>query len=229
MTEADWNSCTEPRRMLEALRESGEASERKLRLFTAACCRRIWHRLRDVRSREAVEVAERFADGLASGPELEEASTQAAPAYSNGPLTDYAGRVAAWVACSEDPALAALDAEDWAARAAAGDEERSPAWLAAFTAEQRVHCQLLRCICGPVLFRPLPPVAPAVLAWNGGTVGRLAAGVYEERDFTQGRLGVLADAAEEAGLEDAEILAHLRSPGPHARGCWGVDLLLGRA
>jgi hypothetical protein len=66
------------------------------------------------------------------------------------------------------------------------------------------------------------------LAWNGGTVGRLAAGVYEERDLTQGRLGVLADAAEEAGLMAAELLAHLRSPVPHARGCWGVDLLLGR-
>jgi hypothetical protein len=94
--------------------------------------------------------------------------------------------------------------------------------------EEAVQANLLRCIFGPLLFRPLPPVAPAVLAWNGGVVGRLAAGVYEERDLTQGRLGVLADAAEEAGLADAELLAHLRSPGPHARGCWAIDLLLGR-
>jgi hypothetical protein len=96
------------------------------------------------------------------------------------------------------------------------------------TAEQAAQAALVRCIFGPVLFRKLPPVAPAVLAWNGGTVGRLAAGVYEARDFTQGRMGVLADAAEEAGLDGAELLAHLRSPGPHARGCWAVDLLTGR-
>jgi hypothetical protein len=90
------------------------------------------------------------------------------------------------------------------------------------------QADLVRCIIGPTLFRPLQPVAPAVLAWGGGTVVKLAAAVYEERDFTQGRMGVLADAGEEAGLDDAGLLAHLRSPGPHVRGCWAVDLLLGK-
>jgi len=95
--------------------------------------------------------------------------------------------------------------------------------------EKRAWCELLRCVFGPVLFRPLPTVSAVVLAWNGGTVVRLAAAVYEERDFSQERLGVLADAAEEAGLGDAEFLGHLRGPGPHVRGCWAIDLLLGRA
>jgi hypothetical protein len=67
-----------------------------------------------------------------------------------------------------------------------------------------------------------------VLAWGGGTVVKLAAGVYEEWVFTPGRMGVLADAAEEAGVTDADVLAHLRGPGPHVRGCWAVDLLLGK-
>jgi hypothetical protein len=60
-------------------------------------------------------------------------------------------------------------------------------------------------------------------------VVKLAAGAYEERAFSQGRLGVPAGAAEEAGPDDADLLAHLRSPGPHARGCHAVDLLLGKA
>jgi hypothetical protein len=88
---------------------------------------------------------------------------------------------------------------------------------------------LLRRIFGPVLFRPLRLVAPAVLAWNGGMVVKLAAGVHEERASSPGRLGVPADAAEEAGLDDADLLAHLRSLGPHPRGCHAVDLLLGKA
>src|SRR5437762_722095 len=59
-----------------------------------------------------------------------------------------------------------------------------------------------------------------------GIIPRLAQAVYEERAFE--RLPVLADALEEAGCTDAAILDHCRSPGPHARGCWVVDLLLGR-
>jgi hypothetical protein len=72
-----------------------------------------------------------------------------------------------------------------------------------------------------------------VLQWNDGTVRRLAEGAYEHRLLPSGtldlaRLAVLADALEEAGCDQADILKHLRGPGPHVRGCWAVDLLLGK-
>jgi hypothetical protein len=67
---------------------------------------------------------------------------------------------------------------------------------------------------------------PAILAWNEGTVRRIATGIYEERAFD--RLPILHDALLDAGCDNEDILAHCRSAGPHARGCWVIDLLLGK-
>jgi hypothetical protein len=99
----------------------------------------------------------------------------------------------------------------------------------AFGVEVEAQTNLLRCIFGDP-FQPLT-VSPAVLAWNDATVVRLAQAAYEERHMPEGtldngRLAVLADALEEAGCTDQDILNHLRGPGPHVRGCWAVDLLL---
>ena len=70
-TEAEWLGCTNPTPMIETLRRKG--SDRKLRLFACACIRRIWHLLKDQRSREVVLLAERFADGLATKEQLHRA------------------------------------------------------------------------------------------------------------------------------------------------------------
>jgi hypothetical protein len=105
----------------------------------------------------------------------------------------------------------------------------TPGWPGprdARAAERKAQTGLLRCIfVNP--FRPAPAIAPAWLAWNGGTVRKLAEAIYEDQAFD--RLPVLADALEDAGCSDADLLGHLRGPGPHARGCWAVDLLLGKA
>jgi hypothetical protein len=85
-----------------------------------------------------------------------------------------------------------------------------------------------RWLCDCVLGNPFRPVAfdPAWLAWNDGAVAKRAQAIYDDRGFD--RLPLLADALEDSGCTEAEILAHCRGPGPHVRGCWVVDLLLGK-
>jgi hypothetical protein len=100
-------------------------------------------------------------------------------------------------------------------------------------AEERVQAALLRDIFGNP-FRPSPPLPPAVLAWSDRVVQRLAQAAYDERRLPEGtlnpsRLAILADALLDAGGEDESLLEHLRSPGPHVRGCWAVDAVLSRS
>jgi hypothetical protein len=80
------------------------------------------------------------------------------------------------------------------------------------------------------LFRDIfgNPFRPLVLdpSWLNGTVTHLAHGIYADRAFE--RLPILADALPDAGCEDPEILSHCRGGGPHVRGCWLTDLLLGK-
>jgi hypothetical protein len=68
MTEAEWLACTDPQKMLEFLRD--KASDRKLRLFAVACCRRVWNLLSDKHSRKALTIAERYADAEVSEEKL---------------------------------------------------------------------------------------------------------------------------------------------------------------
>jgi hypothetical protein len=77
-------------------------------------------------------------------------------------------------------------------------------------------------LVGPNPFRPIS-FDPS---WRTEAVVGLARGMYESRDF--GPMPVLADALEDAGCADADVLAHCRGPGPHVRGCWVVDLVLGK-
>jgi hypothetical protein len=193
--------------MLEFLRDAGKGSDRKLRLFACGCVRRVWGLLEVGAFRRAVEAAE-LAPGRPS-PELPLKHLTAAATYRN------ADKAAFW-ATTASHHFAAVYASGSAAKATRRRR-----------VEEHSQAALLRDIVGNP-FRPLPPIPQTVLAWNDGCVVKLAARIYAERDFTRESLGVLADALEEAGCQDADILGHLRSPGPHVRGCWAVDLLVGK-
>ncbi len=90
-------------------------------------------------------------------------------------------------------------------------------------AEQQAQCALLRDIAGGT---GRPAVSAPWLTWGGGTLVKFARAIYEGRRFDD--LPILADALEDAGCPDDELLQHCRGGGPHARGCFVVDLLLGR-
>jgi hypothetical protein len=91
--------------------------------------------------------------------------------------------------------------------------------------EDREQVSLLRDIVG----NPFKPqhVEKSILRWRSRTVSDMARSIYDKRSFAA--LPVLGDALEDAGCTNADILAHCRGPGPHVRGCWVVDLLLGKS
>lgn len=238
LTESDWNASTDPQAMLEWLNATAKPSERKLRLFGCACVRRIWHLLTDERTRTAVEVAERYADGLATEQEL----TDAREAASNSATewlkaSEHNDQYAMWLTlraatvatgtAGEDAWRTATTAPVTAARAS-GIESIVKGEIDPENASQLAHlmcnlratqARLLRCIFSP--FRPLPPLKPSLL--SPAVVG-LAQAIYEERTFDG--LAVLGDALQEAGCREPEILAHCRSAEEHVRGCFVIDHLL---
>jgi len=95
----------------------------------------------------------------------------------------------------------------------------------AWSGERAFQCNCLRDLFGPLLFHTLM-LNSAWLTWHSGLLVSMARRMYDSRDFSD--MPVLADALEEAGCQDQDILRHCRSGGEHVRGCWVVDLLLGK-
>jgi hypothetical protein len=217
MTESEWLNSTDPEKMLTFLftipaHRRGRPTSRKLRLFACGVVRTAWQQLTEPCCRTAVEVAERFVDGLADKRELISAREAA---------------LRVWQATCRPAQLlfkAAHKAAGWDAAQAAEDAARElRRFDEAAGSTQGVY---LRDIFGPLPFREVT-LDPAWLAWNDGVVAKLAASIYEGRAFEQ--MPILADALEEAGCTDADILGHCRGPGPHARGCWLIDALLDKS
>jgi hypothetical protein len=119
--------------------------------------------------------------------------------------------------------LNSMDAYEQAIQGAGGDAN------VAGPSEESAQCVLIRDVFGnPFRGVTLDP------AWLTPGVAALAQAAYDQRIMPSGelditRLAVLADALEDAGCTDVAILEHLRSPGPHVRGCWALDLLLGKS
>jgi hypothetical protein len=228
MTEAEWNTCTDPRPMLQFLR--GKVSDRKLRLFAVACCRRIWNLMTDERSKKAVEISEKYADGLLGQKKLTAArreafaATKAAqsctvPRFDPQNLTLVA--TAALHACASSK-------RDWIAAGTAGCASSvifhvggNAAGWNEMEAQSRLLCHI---IGNP--FRPVRLDPSCLTSTVTSTVTSLATAIYQERAFD--RLPILADALEDSGCGSQEVLSHLRGGGEHTRGCWALDLVLGK-
>jgi hypothetical protein len=199
MTEMQWLASNNPMWMLSFVRE--RLTDRKMRLFAVACCRSIWHLLTDKRSRQAVEIAERYADGRATDHELHDA----------------------WDLASH--AQAALNWYDDASLMAAKAARRPALWFETSVLSSFAQATFLHDLFGPLPFRPLT-VERSLLDWSAQTIRKLAQHIYEERAFQD--MPILADALEDAGCDNTDILSHLRGPWPHVRGCWVLDLILGK-
>jgi hypothetical protein len=241
--EAAWLGAESPDLMLAALHLRLQV--RKTRLLLLSHCRRAWRWL-GKRSRAAALVAERFTQGEATASELARAELAARRAMEA--RTDELGDSISMDDLSGIEALRGASYDG-------GEEPRSGlvvatlrqaaakfTWLAALPdrpnmyhfawhelpGERAAAVRNIRCIFG----NPFRPVTFDD-TWRTPLVASLATAAYEERSLPSGeldpaRLSVLADALEEIGANE-ELVTHLRSSGVHVRGCWAVDLCLGKS
>jgi hypothetical protein len=215
MNEEQWLACEDPRQMLLFL--ASVASDRKARLCAVAFCRHDHIYRSDGNMRRVVMMAEAFADGLVDEAALasvtgyesdEDPALEAASEPSPGfPFVNHAARTA--------------DLVCWWRADPAGRQRGTPAFFKRVAAEKAELSRLVRDIFANP-FRPVP-LSPQ---WRTDTALALARQMYEGRDFSA--MPILADALQDAGCEDADILDHCRGAGPHVRGCWVVDLVLGK-
>lgn len=250
MTESEWLSCGDPVRMLAWL--TGTSAEpnrnipwrgctnRKLRLFVCACCHQVWDGLSDS-EKKAVETAEAHADGHFVSLKL----VRDQCGGGLGTMAFFAccrpgseGHHATIISQAQIPPK---DMQGVLIRDIFGNPFR-PSNLAVRWNELHEHAA------------GAAPRVPSWLTWNDRTIPRLAQAIYDECAFD--RMPILADALEEAGCSNADILYHCRNicrhctdnsgfcwrkvadcqycdgtgieTAPHVRGCWVIDLLLGK-
>jgi hypothetical protein len=221
MTESAWLATSNPILLLKYACK--HVSVRKLRLFGIACCHRIWDLLPDERSRAAVNLCEHFADH----PEAQ-ASLDAAWKLANNVLLDLENdadgkETAAYAvrhACEEkiNPAICSVSAEMLRLANLLSPLKNSS------TVQRRWQCNLLREIIGNP-FR-VSSIDQALSMQTLGTAIALARSIYSDKSFNC--VPLLGDALEDAGCLNPAILAHCHATRAHVRGCWVVDLVLGK-
>jgi hypothetical protein len=237
VTETEWLACENPQPMQEFLR--GKASDRKLRLFALACFRPYRFMLVP-ETLEALEVAEKLAEGTVSPGERKQARDRAIHAswnsdntlrHSRGPAKDCVasslGRNAYEAAVRVafvTRHLGVMSKKDWPADAFEVTEfgPRLVDWSAGKREQEILQARLLRELFG----NPFRPILPDP-GWLDANVVGIARSMYEGRDFA--RMPLLGDALEDFGCVHEEVLDHCRGEVPHDRGCWVVDLILGKS
>ena len=227
MTEAEWLGLEQPFELLDALVASTEhrPSDRKLILFACALCRSFQLLLPEPRALEWVEVIEEFADGRTSARNL--ASVNRAIRSANAvhqPLPNRAKNAArSALGFLSAPSGSYVDSDHgafWVLDVLDLHGPRQERKAIRRWQEEKV-LQIGRDVFGNP-FRPVAFSPP----WRTAVVTALADAAYTERVFD--RLPIIADALEDAGCTDRDILDHCRQPGVHVRGCWVVDLVLGK-
>jgi hypothetical protein len=230
MTEAEWNACSDPARMLDWMREQGRLSSRKARLLALGYCRHalsVFPR----RGRAILEFGDEFADGVAGETDLEALAGDVLGCPLGRPADSLAlaepvsrcwwlvmtlatARTDELIRLTNSIADAVPRETEMAPHATLGSRARTET-------ERSFQCELLRdLVTNP--FRP-----PAWIdAWRTSEVVALATAIYEQRSFDL--MPVLGAAISDAGCTDEGILGHYGGRGPHVRGCWVVDLLLKR-
>jgi hypothetical protein len=168
-----------------------------------------------------VEVSERFADGLATVEELRASQGEARVALKQAERDAFEAQSLS--AEARAVARAHLGGARAAMRTAVGEALQDV--VAVSPKDQRRLAAALRDIFGPFLYRSVS-IEREWLQWNTGTIPKLAQAIYDDRAFHN--LPILADALEEAGCDNLDILSHCRDVGDHIRGCWVIDLLLSK-
>ncbi len=202
MTGIERADAADPALMLAFLRD--KASDRKLRLFACACCRLLWRHLTEDVGRARVEAVERRLERRTAVPPRRYGS---APTPQHGDSPALYTEVASIFAGCDDAFAAALVTSAMAERADPVGAGRD------------AQVALMADIFGR-------PTRPIDRRWRTPEVQARAQIIYDRRRFQE--LPDLADLIEASGLPPHNALDHFRSVGPHVRGCWALDLLLGK-
>jgi hypothetical protein len=200
MTEQEWLACEDPRAMLRFLKARTRPRFRKRQTLAEAGVQR---RLRLWSCACWHGRWWHLPDGSKHRVALEQAAR-----WADRPDAPMPREALAYLVGSPD-AFHGAEATAWGL---SEDNEGMP---------QSRQADLLRCLFG----NPFRPVSPG--PWVTPAAATVARDVYDRRDFAA--LPLLADLLEEAGCPEQSVLDHCRTPGEHARGCWAVDLVLGRS
>ena len=239
MTEPAWLESEMP--ILDYEAQVGWPSARKQRLFAVACCRRLLPLLAPAQWPQCVSVAEHYADRCAKREELAAVCPRVlremARSATYAEVVKETAEIAMSWLCETRKRLYAGQVASYAYSAFAyaalppnepdvppsGTQRYAQAWADAAAVERKAQVRLLDEVCAnqyrPVAFDP---------AWRTSDAVALARSMYDSRDFSA--MPILADALQDAGCEDEQVLNHCRDANPvHVRGCWVCDLVLGRA
>ena len=221
MTEEEWFAWRDPREVVQRLLADIRApiaaafTHRKMVLFGAACCRRVEDRWKDERVCTAVEAAERHCDARTNEDRQLIKPVRLLIREDREWASSEPGRLAKAV-CGRSGWSVALECS-WEASFLFGG---ATLWT---EHERGTQMSLLRDIIG----NPFRSTRGSP-KWRTETAVLLAAQMYESRDFSA--MPILADALQDAGCDSDDIFSHCRDANQvHVRGCWVVDLVLGKS